>query len=403
MYYFDEHHNLYSDNGGFVGDCSSTFYAIKLDLRFPHFCVGEVRYWFNNEGLLSVDTYGIPYYIDTWQNEHHGAPSLWESFLSPESSMDDMEPNLINSSQSVAGLDGRPLGTGEYNTSQVTNSECGSSLTPSLDKLEDYIVDSYSTNDPSQDLLSRATNHPFHSTHTGQTDQLPLSHKTSAHEGCIVPRQLESSSILDHGLESAIASILASDEGSITGDEKTDACALNSNPESLQQTLRGQSHIQWSPEDPFTQSPSAPPTNNSYQTAGELSLFLASEPPLASMPAASALYDNAEAPKSPKKTRVVKKCKGEEHRRCMYCGKVFRRPSSLVEHIYTHTLEKPERCPFLGYKSAFATKPNLRRHFLVHKVGLMKDYKPGTNATLDVIPESNESGQVNGSIYNLEL
>ncbi|CCO32085.1 hypothetical protein BN14_06138 [Rhizoctonia solani AG-1 IB] len=405
VYCFDEYRNLYSDDGDFLGDCSFTFGVSELNLRFPHFCVGEVRYWFDKEGLLSVDTYGTPYYIDTWQNEHDETTKLLESFslVTSESSMDAVGPNSVDFLRLPAELQGRPLCTDGYDAFPATgspyiekcDSTCGSLLAPSSDKLKDAIVNLYGVNDLSQDMLSRATTHPLYSTHTGQTNQLSLSHKTSAHEGCIVPRQLESSSILDHGLESAIASILASDEGSITANEKTDACALNPNPESLQQTLRGQAHIAMSPEDPFTQSPSAPPTNNSYQTAGELSLFHASEPPLSGMPPASTQCDSAEAPKSPKKARVVKKRKGEEHRRCMYCGKVFRRPSSLVEHIYTHTLEKPETCPFVGCKSAFATKPNLRRHFLVHKVGLMKDYKPGTNATLDVIPESNEGGQVN--------
>jgi hypothetical protein len=108
VYCFDEYRNLYSDNGSFAGDCRFTFGVSELDLRFPHFCVGEVRYWFDNEGLLSVDTYGTPYYIDTWQNEHDETTKLLESFslVTSESSMDAVGPNLINSSQSVAGLDG---------------------------------------------------------------------------------------------------------------------------------------------------------------------------------------------------------------------------------------------------------------------------------------------------------
>ncbi|ORX61385.1 hypothetical protein DM01DRAFT_231611, partial [Hesseltinella vesiculosa] len=51
---------------------------------------------------------------------------------------------------------------------------------------------------------------------------------------------------------------------------------------------------------------------------------------------------------------------------CNHCPKVFSRPSSLRSHVYTHTGEKPYRCPSPGCKKGFAVQSNLTRHMRVH-------------------------------------
>ncbi|ORY03360.1 hypothetical protein K493DRAFT_170401, partial [Basidiobolus meristosporus CBS 931.73] len=51
---------------------------------------------------------------------------------------------------------------------------------------------------------------------------------------------------------------------------------------------------------------------------------------------------------------------------CLICQKSFSRPSSLTTHIYSHTGEKPFRCPFDGCGRQFSVLSNLRRHTKIH-------------------------------------
>lgn len=53
--------------------------------------------------------------------------------------------------------------------------------------------------------------------------------------------------------------------------------------------------------------------------------------------------------------------------RCSMCGKGFSRPSSLTTHTYSHTGEKPFRCPVDGCGRQFSVVSNLRRHGKVHQ------------------------------------
>lgn len=51
---------------------------------------------------------------------------------------------------------------------------------------------------------------------------------------------------------------------------------------------------------------------------------------------------------------------------CHFCNKRFTRPSSLTTHIYSHTGEKPFKCPVNGCGRHFSVVSNLRRHAKVH-------------------------------------
>ncbi|KAI7869504.1 hypothetical protein BDF14DRAFT_1689857, partial [Spinellus fusiger] len=48
--------------------------------------------------------------------------------------------------------------------------------------------------------------------------------------------------------------------------------------------------------------------------------------------------------------------------KCAYCPKEFTRPSSLTTHTYSHTGEKPFKCPIEGCGRHFSVVSNLRRH-----------------------------------------
>ncbi|KAG0747634.1 hypothetical protein G6F57_007569 [Rhizopus arrhizus] len=51
---------------------------------------------------------------------------------------------------------------------------------------------------------------------------------------------------------------------------------------------------------------------------------------------------------------------------CQLCSKRFTRPSSLTTHIYSHTGEKPFKCPVGDCGRQFSVVSNLRRHAKIH-------------------------------------
>lgn len=51
---------------------------------------------------------------------------------------------------------------------------------------------------------------------------------------------------------------------------------------------------------------------------------------------------------------------------CEVCDKRFQRPSSLRNHMTSHTGERPHECPFPGCHKRFSTKSNMKRHAVIH-------------------------------------
>ena len=52
--------------------------------------------------------------------------------------------------------------------------------------------------------------------------------------------------------------------------------------------------------------------------------------------------------------------------KCTYCGKSFAKNFDLLQHVRSHTGEKPFQCVVCG--RAFAQKSNVKKHMATHKV-----------------------------------
>ncbi|CAE6519921.1 unnamed protein product, partial [Rhizoctonia solani] len=102
-------------------------------------------------------------------------------------------------------------------------------------------------------------------------------------------------------------------------------------------------------------------------------------------------HELGEVRKSLATARPTRKPGKEERRRCPICNKMFRRPSSLEDHLNVHSGDKPHTCPFKGCNTGFATKSNMKRHFLTHRVGQLEHYRPG------LTPQALEARQPGGT------
>ncbi|EUC60482.1 zinc finger protein [Rhizoctonia solani AG-3 Rhs1AP] len=134
----------------------------------------------------------------------------------------------------------------------------------------------------------------------------------------------------------------------------------NSKP--LYQTLRGSPAI----------ATSSPDTSSLFEP----------QPVISSIPIIAKWKEEiTQARKDAATARPVRKPGKEERRRCPICTKMFRRPSSLDDHLNVHSGDKPHTCPFKGCNTGFATKSNMKRHFLTHRVGQLENYRPGLSPT----------------------
>ncbi|KDN43592.1 hypothetical protein RSAG8_05969, partial [Rhizoctonia solani AG-8 WAC10335] len=162
------------------------------------------------------------------------------------------------------------------------------------------------------------------------------------------------------------------------------------NTQPLQRTLQGSKDLPWSPG-----SSAMSPIVTSRDPSEDPPLFADSQSGLllGTQIVGKWQQDTAQAQQDAAKARPVRKPSKDERRRCPVCGKMFRRPSSLEDHRNVHSGDKPHTCPFKGCNAGFATGPNMRRHFLTHRVGTLERYRPGLTPSEAHQPGTARSGK----------
>ncbi|QRV93359.1 C2H2 zinc finger [Ceratobasidium sp. AG-Ba] len=133
------------------------------------------------------------------------------------------------------------------------------------------------------------------------------------------------------------------------------------NTDPLQASLQGQPPITWSPS---TGSASSPIVSSTSRASS-------SEPSEPLIPNWLDPWKEETKKIQEERNYVSNKL---DRRRCRHCNKVFRRPSSLEDHLNVHSGSKPHICPFERCNTGFATKSNMKRHFITHRVGKLEEY-----------------------------
>ncbi|KAF8747562.1 Zinc finger, C2H2 type, partial [Rhizoctonia solani] len=174
---------------------------------------------------------------------------------------------------------------------------------------------------------------------------------------------------------------------------KTEVLSPSVNPNSLQQAFQGGlKPLVWSPTASDQKSPIVSGTSRASSMGPPLFPETQYSLPLTNSIVDKWRAETLEAQQEAARARPVRKADKNERRRCPVCNKIFRRPSSLEDHLNVHSGDKPHVCPFKGCHTGFATKSNMKRHFLTHRVGPLEDYGTGMIHQPDVVYKLDGTG-----------
>ncbi|CAE6507698.1 unnamed protein product [Rhizoctonia solani] len=389
LYYFDDYRNVFYEDGALVHDGSNT--PDTDDLLTPHFFLDNIPFWFVDGGLLFQGVDGGVYSVTVWKNDnqkpkrsHKEDPLVWSSTAkadtkqqatgspshkleddrlasSPAIKADPVKKQCFYASGQLYYFDDRRK---LYSEDGKLECDCSSSFQTGATSVPSFYIEGTPFWFASDGLYTSGDNGVRCLVHTWLSN----------------PESPDKCLPLDQRPVSLNRKAASESTTTATPKSSTETCALNAKSKPLEHALNGVDGVICSPSNDTSPGPSDTATD--YQPLEELSLFLASEPIfIPPVPINPNWVDSISMQqKVPGKAQPGKKQRGQEHRRCPYCLKVFRRPCALVEHINTHTGAKPHACPFVDCNTGFATRQNMRRHFLTHQVGEIEKYIPGMTA-----------------------
>ncbi|CAE6444425.1 hypothetical protein RSOLAG22IIIB_14098 [Rhizoctonia solani] len=319
LYYFDEYHNVYSEDNTRISNGSLN---LQLDdLLTPNFHIDGVPYWFDLDGLLYQNIDGTMNRVHVWHSDPE--PFNLGPVFDPSTFQPMFLPTFQNDMTSFV-----PEATPELSY--------GSSPSPPATQISDF-------NSPltKNEVLSPSNTQSLRRAFQGS--DLPWSPSSSTKSPIVATASRESSV-----------------EASLFPDTQYGHFAAA--PIAAKRL----------PKSPIV-------ATQSYNLPEEAPLFPDAQLDLVSGIQAVAKWhqETAKAQKDAETARPVKKPSKDERRRCPICGKMFRRPSSLEDHLNVHSGDKPHMCVFKGCNVGFATKSNMKRHFLTHRVGPLEHYRPG--------------------------
>ncbi|KAJ1305308.1 hypothetical protein OPQ81_000330 [Rhizoctonia solani] len=355
--FLDNYRNLYSDDGTLLHDGSFIFNS--SDPELPSFWIDDIPYWIEEGLLMSQDIDGTFYPIPFWtyskynKQYFHACGQLY----------------YFDDCRNLYSYDGTLVYEGSYDP-----------LVTELQTPNFYIHGTAYWFTP-DGLYSRDDNGEFYRVHTWANKPDSFEPSLSLEKGITQIDAGVVQSSLDLGTYSdsqpAPTPITVSDEICNITKSKAEPGSLEAHSNPLQQKGLFGELLLLSPGSSATESPQVIPITRTSQGPDPPSLFQVSEGGntqnlVVTLEELGAQYQKASAA-----TQVVNKRIKKDRLRCPFCktGKMWRRPCALQEHINTHIVRNPYPCPFKGCDCAFATKSNMKRRFLTHRVGKLEDYE----------------------------
>ncbi|KAL5633980.1 hypothetical protein ACGC1H_005985 [Rhizoctonia solani] len=309
-HYFDDYHNVYSEDGTLVHDGSS---ELELDESAPSFHIHDVPYWFGLDGLLSADVDSTICYLHPWHSKYYfHTPNGLYYF--------DYRRNVYSDKGILV---------------YSFNAESGGYLAM-------FYIDGVSYRFDLDVLWCQASIDTVYRVHTWQSEPNRNGHNEKY---CFYAS--------DHFYYLDDHRSLYLEDGTLMYNGSSSVLTDNFDVPNFH--IDGMPY--WLHKDGLL-----------FRSIGGLvcRALAWSHPIHIKSNTITSVQHNSN---NIKKVHPVRKRDIQHHLRCPICDKVCRRPVALMEHIRFHTGEKPYACPFKDCNVRFATRSNMRRHFTTHRAG----------------------------------